>query len=215
MDGPSVGLALTGSASIPERDLDLKGTASLMSGSVGAAAPLSNCPSWCRVHGTTRSCLPDPQSRIQRSGAAAPILIRVRRSGARDAVRSAIERLTGTAPPSPLLPPKPPRHWQGRPRHRKPPPRRQQPCRPIQLRAFRRPHDSTIMQTASTWLAPAGSSGGEGASIAGNTIRGRDFLARNRSFRADIRARRRATPEPRPGLDLQRPLSGSRLRARS
>jgi AsmA protein len=45
--------------------------------------------------------LPDPQSRIQRSGAAQPILDAVRKLGAGDSVRSAIERLTGvTSDPS-------------------------------------------------------------------------------------------------------------------
>jgi AsmA protein len=42
--------------------------------------------------------LPDPQSRIQRSGAAQPILDAVRSRSLRDPVRSAIERLTGAAP---------------------------------------------------------------------------------------------------------------------
>jgi AsmA protein len=42
--------------------------------------------------------LPDPQSRIERSGAAAPLLDAVRNRGSRDAVRSVIERLTGAAP---------------------------------------------------------------------------------------------------------------------
>jgi AsmA protein len=45
--------------------------------------------------------LPDPQSRMQRSGAAAPLLDAVRNLGPRDAVRSAIERLTGAAPAQP------------------------------------------------------------------------------------------------------------------
>jgi AsmA protein len=45
--------------------------------------------------------LPDPQSRIQRSGAAQPILDAVRSRTNRDSVRSAIERLTGAAPAQP------------------------------------------------------------------------------------------------------------------
>ena len=44
------------------------------------------------------SQLPDPQSRIQRSGAAQPILDAIRNRSLRDPVRSAIERLTGAAP---------------------------------------------------------------------------------------------------------------------
>ena len=48
--------------------------------------------------------LPDPLSRIQRSGAAAPLLDAIRDRGARDAVRSAIERLTGAPPAKPAPP---------------------------------------------------------------------------------------------------------------
>jgi AsmA protein len=44
--------------------------------------------------------LPDPQSRLLHSGAAQPILDAVRNRTLRDPVRSAIERLTGTAPPA-------------------------------------------------------------------------------------------------------------------
>ena len=42
--------------------------------------------------------LPDPESLIRRSGAAAPLLNAVRDRSTRDSVRSAIERLTGSAP---------------------------------------------------------------------------------------------------------------------
>jgi AsmA protein len=46
--------------------------------------------------------LPDPEALIRRSGAAAPLLDAVRDRSARDAVRSAIERLTGA--PSSTIP---------------------------------------------------------------------------------------------------------------
>jgi AsmA protein len=98
MDGPSVGLALTGSASIPARELDLKGTASLTS--IAAAAPSFELPFMVQGPWDDPIILPDPQSRIQRSGAAAPILESVRRNGP-PAVRSMIERLTGAAPSPP------------------------------------------------------------------------------------------------------------------
>lgn len=49
--------------------------------------------------------LPDPQSRIQRSGAAQPILDAVRNRGSRDAVRSVIERLTGGGAAQPAADP--------------------------------------------------------------------------------------------------------------
>jgi AsmA protein len=49
--------------------------------------------------------LPDPEALIRRSGAAAPLLNAVRERSARDAVRSAIERLTGTSPAAPAAEP--------------------------------------------------------------------------------------------------------------
>jgi AsmA protein len=49
--------------------------------------------------------LPDPESRLQRSGAAAPLLDALRAKGAPDAVRSVIERLTGSSPAKPAAPP--------------------------------------------------------------------------------------------------------------
>ena len=54
IEGPTVRLTMNGSASIPDRDLDLRGTASLIS--TCAAAPRSNFLSWCRAPGTTPSC---------------------------------------------------------------------------------------------------------------------------------------------------------------
>jgi AsmA protein len=104
MEGPSVGLALAGSASIPERELDLRGTASLLSISASgssAAAPAFELPFIVQGPWDDPIILPDPQSRIQRSGAAQPILDAVRNRSPRDPIRSAIERLTGTAPAEP------------------------------------------------------------------------------------------------------------------
>src|SRR6516164_4155047 len=104
MEGPSVGLALAGSASIPERELDLRGTASLLSISASgsnAAAPAFELPFMVQGPWDDPIILPDPESRIQRSGAAQPILDAVRNRIPRDPIRSAIERLTGTAPAEP------------------------------------------------------------------------------------------------------------------
>src|SRR5262249_37742323 len=80
---------------------DLRGTASLLSISASgsnAAAPAFELP--FMVHGPWDDpiILPDPQSRIQRSGAAQPILDAVRNRSPRDPIRSATERLTGPAP---------------------------------------------------------------------------------------------------------------------
>ncbi|HEX4829277.1 MAG TPA: AsmA family protein [Xanthobacteraceae bacterium] len=108
MEGPSVGLALAGSASIPERELDLRGTASLLSISASgpnAAAPAFELPFMVQGPWDDPIILPDPQSRIQRSGAAQPILDAVRNRSPRDPIRSAIERLTGTAPAEPAQAP--------------------------------------------------------------------------------------------------------------
>jgi AsmA protein len=104
MEGPSVGLALTGSASIPARELDLRGTASLLSVSASganAAVPAFELPFMVQGPWDDPIILPDPQSRIQRSGAAQPILDAARNRSARDPVRSAIERLTGAVPAEP------------------------------------------------------------------------------------------------------------------
>ena len=95
IEGSAVRLALAGSASIPERELDLKGTATLVAASrPGAAAfelPFIVQGSW-----DDPIMLPDPEALIRRSGAAAPLLNAVRERSARDTVRSVIERLTGT-----------------------------------------------------------------------------------------------------------------------
>jgi AsmA protein len=104
MEGSAVGLALTGSASIPARELDLKGTASLLTS--GAAGPTALLPSFelpFMVQGPWDDpiMLPDPEILIQRSGAAAPLLDAARNRAAPEAVRSAIERLTGSTQPAP------------------------------------------------------------------------------------------------------------------
>jgi AsmA protein len=104
IEGSAVRLALAGTASIPERDLDLKGTATLVSAArPGAAAfelPFVVQGSW-----DDPLMLPDPEALIRRSGAAAPLLNAVRERSAQDAVRSAIERLTGGSPAAPAAEP--------------------------------------------------------------------------------------------------------------
>ena len=107
MEGAAVGLTMTGSATVPARELDLRGTASLLSNSAGtnAGAPAFELPFMVQGPWDDPIMLPDPLSRIQRSGAAAPLLDAIRDRAARDAVRSAIERLTGTAPGKPAAAP--------------------------------------------------------------------------------------------------------------
>jgi len=96
VDGSAVQLALAGSASIPAREIDLKGTAALVTTSNPAATfelPFIVQGSW-----DDPIILPDPEALIRRSGAAAPLLNAVRNRGERDAARSVIERLTGAPP---------------------------------------------------------------------------------------------------------------------
>ena len=65
MEGPSVGLALTGSASIPARELDLRGTASLLSvaaSSATAGVPTFELPFMVQGPWDDPIILPDPQS---------------------------------------------------------------------------------------------------------------------------------------------------------
>jgi AsmA protein len=103
IDGSAVRLALAGTASIPERDLDLKGTASLMAAGKPEKAAFE-LPFIVQGSWDDPIMLPDPEALIRRSGAAAPLLDAVRDRSARDAARSVIERLTGGAPPSGAIP---------------------------------------------------------------------------------------------------------------
>ena len=92
--GPAVQLALAGSASIPQRELDLTGTASLVTPAREGAAPFA-LPFIVQGSWDDPIMLPDAEALIRRSGAAAPLLDAVRDRRARDAARSVIERLTG------------------------------------------------------------------------------------------------------------------------
>jgi AsmA protein len=90
--GGAIRLAVGGSASIPMRDLDLKGTATLVS-SADDANPVFELPFVVQGRWDDPIMLPDAQSLIRRSGAAAPLLDAVRDRKTRDQVRSTIERL--------------------------------------------------------------------------------------------------------------------------
>jgi len=102
IEGSAVKLVLAGSASIPDRELDLKGTAALVAAAKPGAVPFE-LPFIVQGSWDDPIMLPDPEALIRRSGAAAPLLNAVRERSARDAVRSAIERLTG-APASGTIP---------------------------------------------------------------------------------------------------------------
>ena len=95
-NGPAVKLRLAGEASIPSRDLDLQGTATLVSTNSADqfALPFTVQGPW-----DSPVPLPDASSLIRRSNAAAPLLEAVKRHSAGDAVRSVIDQLF--APPAP------------------------------------------------------------------------------------------------------------------
>jgi AsmA protein len=113
IDGPSVKLAVGGQASVPARDLDLKGVATLVS---TTNADEFDLPFVVQGPWDDPIMLPDPQALIRRSGAAAPLLDAAKTHNASDAVRSVIDQLlaspSGGAPPaaspaSTTAPPKP------------------------------------------------------------------------------------------------------------
>ena len=100
VEGPAVRLAMAGSASIPDRELDLKGTAALTTADRTGGAPFE-LPFVVQGSWDDPIMLPDAEALIRRSGAAAPLLNAVRERSARDAVRSVIERLTGSPASAP------------------------------------------------------------------------------------------------------------------
>jgi AsmA protein len=97
LDSAAVRLALGGKASIPTRDLDFHGTASLVPAS-GTERPGFELPFMVRGVWDDPLMLLDTQSLLRRAPAAAPLLDAVRNRASRDAVRSTIDRLVGTSP---------------------------------------------------------------------------------------------------------------------
>src|ERR1700710_739057 len=97
VEGPAARLALTGTASVPAREYDLKGIASLVS--APAAAPGFDLPFVVQGPWDDPLIFPDPESLIRRSPASAPLLDAVKDRKTRDAVRSVLERFTGAARP--------------------------------------------------------------------------------------------------------------------
>lgn len=93
IESPSVHLAMDGSASIPERDLNLKGTASLVAAKT-EQQPF-DLPFVVQGPWEDPVMLPDADMLIRRSGAAAPLLNAIRDRHTRDSIGAAIERLTG------------------------------------------------------------------------------------------------------------------------
>jgi AsmA protein len=92
IEGPTTRITLGGTASVPTREYDLKGTASLpaSNGTAGFELPFVVQGPW-----DDPLIFPDPESLIRRSPGAAPLLDAVKDKRTRDAVNTLIERFTG------------------------------------------------------------------------------------------------------------------------
>ena len=91
IDGPAH-ITLTGTASVPSREFDMKGIASLITadGTPGFELPFVVQGPW-----DDPLIFPDPESLIRRSPATGPLIDGIKDRKTRDAINSVIERLTG------------------------------------------------------------------------------------------------------------------------
>jgi AsmA protein len=100
VEGPATRITLTGTASVPSREYDLKGIASLVN--APNTTPGFDLPFVVQGPWDDPLIFPDPESLIRRSPASAPLLDAMKDRKTRDAVRSVIERFTGSgAKPAP------------------------------------------------------------------------------------------------------------------
>jgi AsmA protein len=91
MEGPATRVTMTGTASVPTREYDLKGVASLVSnGSSSFDLPFVVQGPW-----DDPLIFPEAEALIKRSTVTAPLLDALKDRTTRDAVRSVLERLTG------------------------------------------------------------------------------------------------------------------------
>jgi AsmA protein len=93
LEGPAARITLSGTASVPAREYDMKGVASLntvANAPAGFVLPFVVQGPW-----DDPLIFPDPESLIRRSPASAPLLDAVKDRKTRDAVRSVLERFTG------------------------------------------------------------------------------------------------------------------------
>ncbi len=102
-DGPTVKVGMSGSASVPTRELDLKGSAGLVL-TQNDREPAFELPFVIQGSWDDPIMLPDAQTLIRRSGAAAPLRDALNNRKTRDQIRSAIEKLTGAPPAQPSEP---------------------------------------------------------------------------------------------------------------
>jgi AsmA protein len=93
IDGPTARVTLTGTTSVPSREYDLKGIASLPA--AAGAPPGFDLPFVVQGPWDDPLIFPDPESLIRRSPASAPLLDAVKDRKTRDAVRSVLERFIG------------------------------------------------------------------------------------------------------------------------
>ena len=93
VEGPATRLTLTGTASVPAREYDLKGIASLTS--APNAPPGFELPFVVQGPWDDPLIFPDPESLIRRSPGAAPLLEGLKDRKTRDAVKSVLDRFTG------------------------------------------------------------------------------------------------------------------------
>jgi AsmA protein len=102
LNSPAARLAMSGNASIPARNLDLEGKATLISRETANEfeLPFTVDGSWDEPR-----ILPDASILIRRSGAAAPLLDAVKQRSAGDAVRNVIDQIFATQPAPAASPP--------------------------------------------------------------------------------------------------------------
>jgi AsmA protein len=109
IEGPGVRLAIGGLASVPARELDLKGIASLLTSTAAEAPPAFELPFVVQGPWDDPIILPDAQILIRRSGAAAPLVDAIRKNLKRDSVQPgpalASEPPTGATVAPPTEPP--------------------------------------------------------------------------------------------------------------
>jgi AsmA protein len=92
IEGQATHMTLTGTASVPAREYDLKGIASLTS---TGSDPGFDLPFVVQGPWDDPLIFPDPESLIRLSPASAPLLDAMKDRKTRDAVRSVLERFTG------------------------------------------------------------------------------------------------------------------------
>jgi AsmA protein len=101
IEGPAVRIAAGGQASVPTREVDIKGVATLISNATGNQFDL---PFVVQGPWENPDMLPDAQSLIRRSGAAAPLLDAIKDRGVGAAVRSVIDQILATPAAAPAPP---------------------------------------------------------------------------------------------------------------